>query len=322
MPVLPVSPIFLPLLLLLAFAGGCSEGPPPVDESDASDLSGEEEPMAGSSQVLYERHFAFIADDPDSLAILPWLFERWVGPESTRQRARSWVLLDSNWDTLLEDERELGTTRAPWRILPGGPIGLTVGPDDALESLFIRNGGGGVELAFLETVTEWSGTAGEVFRVGRGRASLATGSGEGFVLELNRARRNVERPRGDWKFLRSEDGTLKVFLDGVHEADDDVYPARAWTRMDGVDTHWPDVEVRATDLRPFERARRDVPAGWSFATPAEELVGELEAESVHLMALEGEGPILPVEGLFQVHGHVRKNGDEIPVFGFIMHARR
>ncbi|MFC1791193.1 hypothetical protein ACFL0I_01845, partial [Gemmatimonadota bacterium] len=74
--------------------------------------------------------------------------------------------------------------------------------------------------------------------------------------------------------------------------------------------------------RPFEPARRDVPMGWEISSPLGELEGVLAVVAPFLKVGEGEGPVLPVDALYQVAGTVILEGREFPVQGLIRHLQR
>ena len=75
-------------------------------------------------------------------------------------------------------------------------------------------------------------------------------------------------------------------------------------------------------MRAYEPARRDVPISWDIQSPDEDLVGSLTTLNPFFEAAEGEGPMLPVDALFQVAGTLTLAGGEYPVQGFIRHQQR
>ena len=71
----------------------------------------------------------------------------------------------------------------------------------------------------------------------------------------------------------------------------------------------------------FEEARRDVPVEWEFRSPNGELVVTIASAGRELRAVAGQGPRLPVEGLFQVTGLVVLAGDSLEVRGLVRHVQ-
>ena len=98
-------------------------------------------------------------------------------------------------------------------------------------------------------------------------------------------------------------------------------PYIGWARLGDRELRWPRVDVEWTETRAFERARRDVPVAWSFASADGALVGTLSTVAMHLTVRAGPGPILPVEGLFQVSGTLTIDGDSYEVRGVLRHLQ-
>ncbi len=76
-----------------------------------------------------------------------------------------------------------------------------------------------------------------------------------------------------------------------------------------------------TAVRSFETARRDVPVEWLIRSPNGELEVTLANAGMELRAPAGEGPVLPVDGLFQVTGSVVLGGDSLEVRGLHRHVQ-
>ena len=74
-------------------------------------------------------------------------------------------------------------------------------------------------------------------------------------------------------------------------------------------------------VRSFEEARRDVPDEWELRSPNGNLVVTLVNAGMELRVAAGEGPILPVDGVFQVTGTVVLAGDSLEVRGLVRHVQ-
>jgi hypothetical protein len=82
------------------------------------------------------------------------------------------------------------------------------------------------------------------------------------------------------------------------------------------------MEVTWTETRAFEKARREVPARWMLAAGNGEMSANLEMKTAHIEAGEGEGPLLPVDALFEVAGEVRIGQATYPLRGLVRHVQR
>ena len=76
-----------------------------------------------------------------------------------------------------------------------------------------------------------------------------------------------------------------------------------------------------SSVRSFEEARRDVPVEWEIRSLNGELEVTIASAGMELRAVAGEGPILPVDGLFQVTGVVALAGDSLEVRGLVRHVQ-
>ena len=70
-----------------------------------------------------------------------------------------------------------------------------------------------------------------------------------------------------------------------------------------------------------EEARRDIPEEWEIRSLNVELAVTISNAGMDVRAAAGEGPILPVEGLFQVTGSIVLAGDSIEVWGLVRHVQ-
>ncbi len=299
---------------------GCGSEPAPSEDPGAPPEEVAEAPAPDFDEEVYRRSFTFITLEADSVVAVPWFFQARTHPEGVLREIQGWVLRNGAWEPFVEEQRDSPPTRSPWRILPGENTRIIAGNDDGLEALVFQEGGRQLRLGLAGLVTEWSSPQGEAFRIHRGRATILAESMEGLILDVQGGGTGGSPGPGDWAFLVSGD-SLQVYLDHPPGREGVPNAGRAWTRLDLVDSHWPDLTVEWTETRPFERARRDVPSRWRFQTPGEDVVGELEAGPSHLEVLEGEGPILPVHGVVQVTGVVRMGDRELPVVGLMRHGQ-
>jgi hypothetical protein len=141
----------------------------------------------------------------------------------------------------------------------------------------------------------------------------------GLILDMARSRTARAGQGGDWAILAAGD-SLQVVLHAADPAPPGTPGAfRSWARLGANELQWPRVTAEWSETRAFERARREVPSRWSAVSAGGEMAAELELRAAHLQAGGGEGPQLPVDGLFEVQGTVRIGADTHPVRGLLRH---
>jgi hypothetical protein len=195
-----------------------------------------------------------------------------------------------------------------------------VGYGETLEGLVFAEGPRRLEVAIGEPRAEWSGSLGETFLIADGAAVLAEQRVPGLVLDLARAHRGETPPPGDWMFLISGDSVQMVLTGTESPAADGSSGYEAWGRFpDDSEIPWRDVNVSWAETRAFERARREVPVRWQVRSGEMEV--ELVQQSANLEAGAGEGPLLPVDALFEVAGTLRMGEVLYPVRGLVRHVQ-
>jgi hypothetical protein len=319
-----VRPSFTPLALLLTLpAWGCL--------GDRSTEGGESPPQRGEAPAIqaappppvqvFDREFLFIAGSPDSVVQLPWFFRSRVLPGGVLREHRAWLARDGSWETLADEESETPPTRIPWRVVPGERIRLVVDEENRIASLLFRDPPRELETAVGGFLTEWIRPGAESVVLSRGETRFPSGPVDGFLLDITRRWETPSAP-GEWIFLHAGD-EVQFFLEELVPLQDPRHPSlnRGWSRVGSQESQWSGITMTWEDLRPFERARRDIPGGWSFASPGGEVAGDLIAENSHLAAGEGDGPILPVYGLFSVRGTLRIEGQVFDVVGTVRHVQ-
>ncbi|MEX2527754.1 MAG: hypothetical protein WEA09_08980 [Gemmatimonadota bacterium] len=304
---------------LLVVGAGCSPSPAPTEEAPLPQGQGEvSDPGPGR---VYERHFVFMAARPDTSIMLPWSFITRTRPGGVIRQSQGWVVTDGTFDPFVDEAWDTPPSRTPWRLLPTPSIRLVVDLGDALDRMVFREGGRRLDLEFGNLRTEWAGPGGETIRLHDGSLILPALDEPGLLLDLARSRTTEASPAGDWAILISGD-SLQVVLEEpqIGEVRSGT-PYRGWTRFALQDLTWPQLFVEWSLMRPFERARRDVPVAWTFASSDGRLTGELTALSMQLTAGEGTSPLLPVEGFFYLEGTVTLDGRLFPIQGLLRHQQ-
>ena len=303
---------------------GCSADAGPVERASRARSAQDGEAIPPGS--VYERDVVFLGKEGDSLVAVPFSFSARVEPGAVTRSVSAVLLRDGEWDPFHASDWDAPASRTPWRILPHGPIGLLMGLDDALEGVVFEQGRRQMEVRLGAAPETWSGPRGETVSLQDGLLTISGSRMDGMVLELARTWRAPEHPVGDWFFLMSGDSLGVVLLDTSMGGPEPRY--RGWARTFRGDVLWTDIQVERTESRPFEPARRDVPSRWlvhSAGPPGgednPELAAELTVVSSHLSAGEGNGPLLPVDGLLRVAGELRIEGRVAQVAGVVRHRQ-
>lgn len=311
----------LSLIALTLFAvAGCSR------ERGSEPGSGETGSQAPAStrnlpSRNYERNIVFFAARGDSTLLVPWFFTARSQAEGVEREVRGWLARGGAWDPFFHERWMDRPNRAPWRILPRGPVRLTVGAGDAIEEVRFQEGGRNLEVILGDLLVEWSGQRAQTYRVQRGTTVLSDGTVEGLVVDASRAWTPQDPAPGDWGFLISGD-SLQMVLEDQDPAEAESGGSYAcWARLEFLDRQWQGIQLVWSDVRSFEPARREVPMSWTIRSPGGDVGGSLDVVAPFLEAGEGEGPLLPVRALFQVEGDVTLNGRSFPVRGFLRHRQ-
>ena len=269
---------------------------------------------------LYERNVVFMTGDADSAIVVPWFFRTSSSANGVERLTEGWLARAGFWEPFFHDQWISGPSRTPFRIQPRGPMDLVVGAGGTLERILFAEGQRQLEVVIDEWMSDWSGNRGENFRVHQGAALFGDQRVEGIVLDMNRARLREGPEPGEWMFLT---GPRRLAI--VVESPGGSHAYTAWGRMGEEEFRWPEVLVEWSAVRSFEEARRDVPVGWEIRSIGS-LDGGLEltlaSAGMELRAEEGAGPILPVNGLYQVTGRAVLAGDSLEVRGLVRHVQR
>lgn len=307
------------LPLLSAAAAACARDRGPRGQNVPADTLAHPQPRPAETRI-YERRIAFLAAVRDSTILIPIFFTARTGADRVDREIKGWLARGGTWDAFLDAAWHTPPTRAPWRILPHRSLRLVVGLDDALERIRYREGVRDLEITFGTPLAEWTGQRGEWYRAHRASARVAKQPFSGTLVDMTRARAEHDPPPGDWIFLIAGD-TLQLLLEDPNPSQRSDSTYRAWARLRGDDYQWPNVRVTWSRTRAFERARRDVPAAWTFLSEDQALAGTIEARSSDLVALQSTAAQLPVQGLYEVRGNVRIGDLRTDVIGLVRHLQ-
>ncbi len=305
--------VLLGVFLILT---GCGQDTPQRPAS-----TGGTTPDAGPDRTLddrvYERNIVFVTVGADSAIIVPWLFRSSVSALGVERTAEGWLARSGLWEPFFTDRWISPSTRSPFLIHPRGPMDLVVGSDGVLEEILYEEGPRQLEVIIDEGMSDWSGSRGETFRVHQGAVHLGNQRIEGMILDMSRVYLREGPYPGEWMFLTGP-GRLALMI----EETDGSPHYTAWGRRGEEEYRWPEIEVEWSSVRSFEEARRDVPVAWEVRSDDGEVDLSLVSTGMELRTATGEGPLLPVEGLYQVSGSLILAGDSLEVRGLVRHLQR
>lgn len=306
-------------VLALALAGwGCAgaENAPPETEG-----SGTGPASADSLHRTYERSFVFTTLAGDSVFLVPWLTTITVTGDVAERQARGWLARSGTWEPFYAERWSSPTTRPPSRLLPHGSMRLVVDVSGNVQGILFHEETRALEIAMGDVLMEWATPWGQSLRLTDASLYLAEQRVPGIVLDMARAYGAQETRPGDWAFLTSGD-TLQVVLTAPPQGRARAGPPyQGWARLQLRDLRWPQLVVDWAETRMYPPARRDIPVAWTIFDPSGALSGSLEARSSEIRAGEGNGPLLPVDGLFDVEGTLSIEGRQFAVRGLFRHRR-
>lgn len=290
-----------------AEADGTATGAPPTEAEGSDSVTG----------VIYQRTLVFVDISKDPTMFVPWDFENRAEAEGVRRILRGWLGRgDQQWDRFADEEWVTPPSRTPWRILPRGATRMVMGFNDVLHELYYQEGIKDLSVQPGDILAEWSGQRG-TYRLHEGTAILSGLAYQGLVIDAQTVRVDGSGQPSEWALLVGE-GPLYLLIADLEEPGG---RHRAWALHDEEEIFWPAVAVTWGETRSFERARRDVPVVWRFQSE-DGLVGEIESDNGHVGTLGGEGPILPVLGVYEVAGQVTIGETQVTVRGFLRHFQR
>jgi hypothetical protein len=269
----------LALLTILPLAACGPSDPVPVEEAG--------EPTGGRSAVatpeaVYHTSLTFVGFGADP-ALLHLRLENRTEPSRLRLDYRGWIPGAESWTPILAVEDSIPVPRAAWRIVPAGPLHLSVEDGGQLSSLRLSVDGGSVRLDALEEVSSWSGTTGQ--RESLRAADLQVGGRveSGWLLRRRRARLTSESigERVLQAFVLSD--TLGNGLLILRDRAFPDAPAMVWAWLDGVQLDWSDAVL--LDLP----GSTTPPGSWSFEVPDVGLFGEISGATPLLDSLPQQG---------------------------------
>ena len=305
----------LPLAIVVA---GCAGGEPEAPAQGDAAAGGA---LADSLHRTYERSFVFSTLVGDSVFLQPWLMKTTVTGDVAQHHTRGLLARSGTWESFYSETWSGPTPRPPTRLLPHENMRLVVGDAGEIVGIVFQEEARQLEIALGSVLMEWVAPWGQTIRLIDASLYLLGQRVPGMALDVARAYDARETRPGDWAFLTSGD-SLQVVLAAPPQGRSRAGPPyQGWARLDLGDVRWPQLIVDWSETQAFPAARQDVPVAWTISSPSDEVEGVLTARSSELTADEGEGPILPVEGLFDVEGTLTIEGRVFEVRGIFRHRR-
>jgi len=258
---------------------GASDSTPVEEASEA----GSRDSTSAALEALYHTSLTFVGFGSEP-ALLHLRLENRTEPGRLRMDYRGWIPGSGSWTPVLAVQDSIPVPRAAWRVVPAGPLRLSVEDGGQLSSLRLGLEGGEVRLDAMEELSTWSGSTGqrESLRI----ADLQAGGRleSGWLLRRRRARLLSEDPgeRVLQAFVLSD--TLGNGLVILRDRAFPDAPATVWAWIDGIRLDWSDAVL--VDLP----GSAGPPGSWSFEVPDAGIFGELSGTSPLLDALPQAGP--------------------------------
>ncbi|MCL7975124.1 MAG: hypothetical protein M8835_11270 [marine benthic group bacterium] len=252
----------------------------PVEE--ATD-SGDGDSASATPEALYHTSLTFVGFGAEP-ALLHMRLENRTEPGRLRMDYRGWIPGPGTWTPVLAVQDSIPVPRAAWRVVPAGPLSLSVEEGGQLSSLKLALEGGGVRLDAMDEVSTWSGSTGqrESLRIADLQAAGRVESG--WLLRRRRARLLSEA---------SGERILQAFVlsdtlgNGLLILRDRAFPdapATVWAWIDGVRLDWSDAVL--VDLP----GTAGPPGSWSFEVPDAGMFGEISGAAPMLDELPPTDP--------------------------------
>lgn len=342
------SRLTLPLLLAAAVTAlsACDDGPPWLPGEEAQEV---ETPHDFGPTAAYSRRLIFLGPGEPLPSTALFDFSALSDSAGVRQGVRGRILVENEWESIVDEGWESEPMREPWRLIPGGPLRIVVDHTGEVAAIAYR-GEPSVRLEPEARVAESSPDAGTQFVLRQATLEVEGVAVRGILLDsqLGRAVDPTAVPRtapagaaedtagapddgeadptaeggspatpiarpGAEAFLVNSSGYYAVF---ARSASGDI----AWVSHAGSD----DIQ-RGVGVEPLawsdgadEAAR--MPTRWRIGGRDSQLAGEVSAAATDLAPLAELGDVTAL-GYILVSGWIEDGGVRRDVFGVIRQVR-
>ncbi len=227
----------LAVLGVAAWAAGCA--PPDSEPVEQRSEVAADSAAATMPAATYHTSLTFVGFGPEP-SLVHMRFENRTAPGRLDVRYAGWIPSSDVWTPVLEVVDSIPVPRAAWRIVPAGPLRVSVQDGGEVSTLRLDLDAGPVRIDALEEVSSWSGATGQ--RESLRTADLQAGGRieSGLLLRRQRARL-LEEPSPD-RLMQSillTDTLGNALLILRDRAFPDA-PATVWAWIDGVQLDWAD----------------------------------------------------------------------------------
>lgn len=326
------------VLLLAVTVPACGDGAPwggtgsPPDDEVAPDFG----PTAA-----YNRRLIFLGPGADLPTAAVFDFVALSDSLGIRRGVRARVVNGVRWRTLMDEGWEMEPMREPWRIVPHGPLKMTVTENGDLGTLTHR-GSPTTRLHLGATLAEHSPDIGTQLVLRSARLAIDEESVPGILLDaqLGRAvspqlaQRDAAAPGADTAAdttrspVVSPTPIARPGADALLLDNGGYYAvlatasagALAWVRNAGRDEARADTRLEPTAWTQDEETGARIPSAWRIVSADGVLTGELTVESTDPIVV---GPTGEIETLSYalVSGWIEDRSVRRDVFGLVRHVR-
>ena len=334
------------ITLLLLGAEGCGNGTPRAADGDGSDGAA---PADFGATAAYDRRLVFLGPGEVLPTAAVFDFAALSDSSGVRRGVRARVVDGRAWVALLDAGWEMLPMREPWRLVPHGPLRMTVGEAGELDALIFRDDDLDVRLEPGPTIAEHTPDAGTQLLLRQARLHLDDQSVPGVLLDAQLGRavpaRFARRSRppapvdagngaGSTADNAAETGppgdaapTARAGIEALLLDNAGFYAVfaesgageLAWLHATGRDDTRQGGVLEATAFERFEPADADVGTRWRITAPGGAVVGELEAVAADRAALDR--PDVAAVAYVLVTGWIEDRGVRRDVYGLVRQVR-
>lgn len=143
--------IILSIALLLA---ACGSG-----DTSTSGNDSESGLTTSSDGAAYAQRLIFLPPDPRMTAGVLFDFAVRADETSVHRAMQAWLVREGQWSALGSDRWQAPAMRAPWRLVPHGPLRVITGRDGELGALLFERPGAPLRIGATTSVGEWNPAA-------------------------------------------------------------------------------------------------------------------------------------------------------------------
>lgn len=330
------------LLLTTVVATACGDGPPWGQGEEDSQV---EDSRDFGPTAAYSRRLIFLGPGEQLPTAGVFDFTALSDSTSVRRGVRARLLIDDEWEPLMDDGWKSEPMREPWRLVPGGPLKIMV--DDAGEIAAVAHRGDpDVRLIPGALLAESSPDAGTQFVLRQATLEIDDEPVRGILLDsqLGRAVSPASLPRepsprddgdddGDAAASPGDDGALatpiarsgtEAFLvnnSGYYA----VFATSAGGAIAWISHAGRDEIQRGAAIEPAEWSAADedtlqMPTRWTVGGAGSQLAGDLSAEATAAAPLADLAELTAL-GYVLVSGWIEDGGVRRDVFGVVRQVR-